>query len=392
MAWVVFKENEQFKQHKEPRIKNVGFTVHKFNCRIKPTKPDRIKIISCFSEFGCETLGPLYCIPRLLKKNPGKYVIAMGWHGREYLYRHLVDEYWEIDEEHMWLREYVRAFHHDSVNLSQIEKMAGRYGDVVPSQMLGQYAICNRCQTCGHFWTEWKQQAEKCPRCTSTVLLRSIFTDIAKNKATARRIPRPRPHVMEWAASILKPNSVGLFARGRKTYGRNLTPEFYVELISMLESKGYNIIWLGEKQSVQPCPVDHVFDFSRAPEARDLEKTLAIISQLQFTVQFWTASTRLAGMMGVPFLLFESPEQIYATHSGLMPAQEGKRLELTTFGNKKIVLSHYKSIAENPSAGLALADQAIEEMRVDNWNEIVGLVEDIDFLQSLKKEHLAMLT
>jgi hypothetical protein len=42
-------------------------------------------------------------------------------------------------------------------------------------------------------------------------------------------------------------------------------------------------------------------DFSRLPEARDLELTLAIISQLQFTVQFWTASTRLAAMVGTPF-------------------------------------------------------------------------------------------
>jgi alkanesulfonate monooxygenase SsuD/methylene tetrahydromethanopterin reductase-like flavin-dependent oxidoreductase (luciferase family) len=50
------------------------------------------------------------------------------------------------------------------------------------------------------------------------------------------------------AKQYLKPNSVGIFARGRAMYGRNLSPEFYVNLIKMLEDLGYNPIWLGEKQ------------------------------------------------------------------------------------------------------------------------------------------------
>ena len=83
----------------EKRLANLTFTVHKLNHRQKPTRKDRIKIVCCFSEFGCEVVGSLYCIPRLLKRFPGAYVIAVGWYGREYLYRHLVDEFWELKEE-----------------------------------------------------------------------------------------------------------------------------------------------------------------------------------------------------------------------------------------------------------------------------------------------------
>lgn len=377
---------------KEPNLVDVKFTVHKLNNRLKPTKRERVKIVSCFSEFGCETIGAMYCIPRLLKNYPGQYIIAMGWHGREYLYRHLVDEFWEIDEKCMWLREYTRAFHHVSKNLKKLEESATKYGDVIPSVVLGKYAISNMCRTCGKFWQEWKKACQMCPRCKSTVLVNSIFTDVVKHKATARPIPKPRKEFLDWADEIVKPNSVGIFARDRKTYGRNLTAAFYVELISLLESKGYNVIWLGEKQSTLKCPVDHIVDFSRMPESGDLERTLAIICKLQFTVQFWTASTRLAGMMGVPFLLFESPEQIYSSYSGLMSAQEGKRLELSSFGPKKIVLSHYKSVMENQSAALKLADRAIEEMKSDDWSDIVGLVEDREFTKVMQKEFYELLT
>jgi ADP-heptose:LPS heptosyltransferase len=196
---------------------------------------------------------------------------------------------------------------------------------------------------------------------------------------------------LDWAAGLLKKPTVGIFARGRKTYGRNLTPEFYVKLIQNLESMGYQVIWLGEKQSTQPCPVPHVLDFSRMPESRDLERTLAIICNLEFTIQFWTASTRLAGIMGVPFLLFESPEQVYVSYAGIMGAQEGKRLELTSFGPKKVVLAHYMSVMDKPDEALELANRAIREMREGNYEEILGMVEDMQFSTQLQEEHREML-
>jgi len=231
-----------------------------------------------------------------------------------------------------------------------------------------------------------------CPACGSTVLIRSVFTDIATYKPQARWIPRPRKELLDWAKGLLKPKTVGVFARGRKTYGRNLPPEFYVKLISLLESKGYNVIWLGEKQSTQPCPVEHVLDFSRMDESRDLEKTLAIVSNLEFTVQFWTASTRLAGMMGVPFLIFESPEQIYVSYSGIMGAQEGKRLELCSLGPKKVVLSHYHNVLERQDEALSLVDRAVEEMKANNWDDLMGLIQDEKFSTTLQEEHYEMLT
>jgi predicted Zn-ribbon and HTH transcriptional regulator len=376
----------------ELNLNEIKFKIYKFNNRPKPTKKERIKIISCFSEFGCETLGCMYCLPRVIRQYPGQYIIAMGWYGREYLYRHLVDEFWEIDEEYMWLRDYTRAFHHISKNLKKLEESATVYGSVIPSSALGKYAVSNMCRSCGMYWHEWRKITDCCPTCKSTVLVRSIFTDIYKYKSKVSLIPKPNIEIMKWAKSLIGENCVGIFARGRKTYGRNLPPDFYVNLINLIQEMGYKVVWLGEKQSTIPCPVENILDFSRSEHSRDLEKTLAIICQLKFTIQFWTASTRLSGMMGVPFILFESPEQIYASYSGLQSAQEGKRLELTTFGKKKIVISHFKSVLENQSEGLNLVKKAIDEMNNDNWEDLIGLVEDEDFSRVLQKEFYDLLS
>lgn len=393
LAFFRSKENERSPSRvSEQRLGELRFTVHKLNHRPKPKTRDRIKIISCFSEFGCEMIGSLYCIPRLLKRYPGAYIIVMGWYGREYLYRHLVDEFWEIKEEHMWLRDTARAFHNLSHNLKKLEEAVTEFGDVIPAVALGKYAVCNMCRTCGKFWHEWRRKTECCPACQSTLLVRSIFTDIEKNRPQAKQIPRPSLELQEWAKGLVKKPAVGIFARARKTYGRNLPAEFYVKLITRLESCGYSVVWLGEKQSTLPCPVDHIMDFSRMPESRDLEKTLAIICNLEFTIQFWTASTRLAGIMGIPFLLFESPEQIYASLSGIMGAQEGKRLELSSFGPKKIVLAHYMSVLEDQDRALDLVDKAVAEMKEGNYEEILGMVEDEQFIAQLQQEHKEMLT
>ena len=395
MALAIFKgkpDSTRQIMKDELKLDKMMFNVYKLNHRPKPKKQNRIKIVSCFSEFGCETIGCLYCIPRLLRRFPGAYVIAMGWYGREYLYRHLVDEYWELKEEFMWLRDYARAFHSVSDNLRRLEEAATVYGDVVPAVALGKYAVANFCRTCGAFWNEWRIRADECPNCTSTVLVRSVFTDIKEYKPTARRMPRPRQEYLDWAKDLLKPNTVGVFARGRKTYGRNLQPEFYVKLVQILEDMGHNVIWLGEKQSTQPCPVDHVLDFSRMPESQDLERTLAIVCNLDFTIQFWTASSRLSSMMGTPFILFESPEQIYVSSSGLCGAQEGKRLELASFGPKKLVMAHYKNVYDDNDTALELVKQAAEELKEGNEEDILGMVEDKWFSGILKAEHEEWLT
>lgn len=197
---------------------------------------------------------------------------------------------------------------------------------------------------------------------------------------------------MAWAKRLLPPNCVGIFARNRTTYGRNLDADFYINLIRSLERQGYAVVWLGERQTTLPCPLPHVLDFSNYDEARDIQKTLSIISQLRFTIQFWTASTRLSGMVGTPFILFESPEQIYASLSGTNPAQEGKRLELTSFGPKKIVIAHYKNVVDNPQLALKVLEQAVEELESGNYEDIIGLVENPEFCKLLQQEHMELLT
>lgn len=380
------KKNEQL-------LDKISFKIHKFNNRPKPINKNKVLIISCFSEFGCETVGVLYCLPRLLKRFPGMYIITMGWWGRSYFYQHLVDEFWELDEPYQNLRDYTFAFHHNSKNLKNIEENASRYGTVIPSTVLGKYAVGNICKTCGAFWNEWRSASKSCYACSSTNIVNSLFGDAANLKKTAIPLPKPSSEKMEWAKSIIKENSVGIFARGRKTYGRNLEPSFYIELIHTLKNLGYNPIWLGEKQSTLPCPVSDVIDFSRHVDARDLEKTLSIVSQCQFTIQFWTASSRLSGMMGVPFILIESPEQIYCsgTDSFSMPGQEGRRLELTSFGNYKLVIAHYVEAMKDTDKLLYYSKQAINEIKNNNYQDIITDLVDPESTQILHDDYYSMI-
>jgi len=364
----------------EPEIEDLKFIVHKFSSRKKPSKPQDIHYISNFSEFGCESVGVMYNIPVVLNQpeTKGKYSIAVGWYGREYLYRHLVDEFWELDQEFMWLRDYARAFHHVSKNLKRLESTLRNTGHLTSCENLGQVAVGNTCAKCGYNWGQ-AEYAVSCPKCGGKEFShRSLFSDVKNWKPKAVRLPKPSKRKLDEVAKYLKPNSAGIFARGRKTYGRNLQSEFYVKLIDLLERKGYNPIWLGEKQSTLECPVDHITDFSRMSEARDLELTLAIICQLKFTVQFWTASTRFAGMMGIPYLLFESPDQIWGN------GQEGFRRNLCDFGPRKLVAAHFLNVYNDNERGLSVVGRCIEEMEAENWNDVVDMVESSAVVQGMR--------
>lgn len=387
MAYALFKPQTRSThptQENEARLDKVAFTVHKFNSRARPRDRSRVVIAACFSEFGCEIVGCLYCIPRLVKRFPGRYVIAMGWHGREYLYRHLVDEYWELKEEYMWLRNHTYAFHFHSSNLKRLEESAACHGTVVPTKLLGTFAVGNFCRTCGKYWHEWRYQSTECPACHSTVIIPSLFGSPEEYHKEAVKMPRPGPAAMAQAKKILGDRTVGIFGRGRTTYGRNLPPEFYQTLIEMVEKRGEKVIWLGEKQSTISCPAEHVYDHSRDDRSRDLELTLAIISQLKYTIQFWTASSRLSGMMGAPYILFESPEQVYST--GTNPGQEGRRLELTTFGPRKVVISHYLSVKEDQASALMLVQRAIDELEAGDESDIIGMVGDRPSVEAMRDE------
>ena len=212
----------------EEQIKDISFNVFKFNNRPKPDSK-QVLFICSFGEFGCETLTSMYCVPKIAQDYPGYYKIVIGWYGREYFYKHLVDEFWEIKEEFMPLREYARAFHNVSKNIKQLEEGLKEHGKVATASTVGKIAVANTCNDCKLFWggTDY---VEKC-KCGSENLTRSLFGDVPYWKNKAVRIPPPSEEKLVEADKYLKPNSVGIFARGRKCYGRNLQPEFYKNLI-----------------------------------------------------------------------------------------------------------------------------------------------------------------
>lgn len=369
----------------EEKIEDIKFNIFKINNRVRPSDARQVLIICCFSEFGCETVGALYCIPRIMRDHPGKYKIIVGWYGREYIYRHLADEFWEIKPEHMWLREHARAFHHESKNLKNIEENLESFGVVVPSAYLGRIAISAKCFDCrlfyGTVYLDGRYEKNTCPQCNSTSILNPILGDVNYWKQRAVRIPPPDEKKLDYVKKYLGKNPVGVFARGRKCYGRNLQPEFYVGLINLLRSLNYEPIWLGEKVSTIPCPVSDVVDFSRMDESKDLETTFAIIKQCKFTIQFWTASSRLAGMMGVPYLLFESPDQIWGK------GQEGIRRNLCDFGPRKLSINHYLNVYQNNEKGLDVVNQCIKEMESGNYEDTIGLVDNEDVVRNMKEEN-----
>ncbi len=362
-------------------IENIDFTIIKFNNKIRPEK-DNVIVICCFSEFGCETVGVMYSIPKIIQENPDKYFIVVGWYGREYLYKHIVDEFWEIKKEHMWLREFSRAFNHVSKNLDDVEKKLSEFGKLISSSELGNISISSSCKNCKLRWCCYDEENSNCKSCRSEKIIPAIICDVNYWKPKAIRIPPPSEYKINLAKSYLKPSTVGIFARGRKCYGRNLQPEFYIKLIEILENMGYNPVWLGEEISVQSCPVSHIKDFSRMEESRDLEFTLALIKNCKFTIQFWTASTRLSGMMGVPYILFESPDQIWGKRG-----QEGIRRNLCDFGRRKLSVNHFLNVFYNNDKGLDIVRKCIEEINTGNYDDMIGLVENSDYIKQIKKNN-----
>jgi hypothetical protein len=109
---------------------------------------------------------------------------------------------------------------------------------------------------------------------------------------------------------------------------------------------------------------------------------LAIISKLKFTVQFWTASTRLSGMMGTPYLLFESPDQIWGN------GQEGYRRNLCDFGPRKLSVNHFLNVYNDHEGALKIIRRCVEEMKEGNWEDVIGLVESGFAVEELRKSNI----
>lgn len=379
-----FTAGDRKVEEPEKIIKNIEFKIHKFTSRVKPTDVRNIVIFPMFSEFGCETLSVVYCLPKMLRQYfAGKYSIVMGWHGREYFYKHLVDEFWEIPEDCMWLREYCRAFHHVSRNLKRTEKEAAKYGTVVDVGHIGNIAVFPTLDKCPHDGCNGAPvfpfgENQRCAKCLTVFPGVGLFNRMEEAKAEAVWLPKPREEKIERAKKYLPSNAVGITARHRKTWGRNLDPIFYERLVYLLEDMGYNPVWMGEKVTSLPCPFKRLVDYSSTEDANDLETSLALVSQMKFTIQFWTASSRLAALMGTPYILFESPDQIWGV------GQEGLRLNLITRGERKLVICHYKNVYNDNTAALKLAETSIRDIENNNFEDIIGMVENREYVQRWK--------
>lgn len=361
----------------ERRLESLSFYVHKFTKRQLPTDRRKVMVVPCFYEFGVETIGLCFCLPQIIHANPDCYVIAVGWHGRAFLYSRVVDEYWELGEEYQWLREYSDAFRNESRNIGKLETKLQQFGKVVTGSYMARMCVQYFCLECKHPFVSHDHINTKCEKCGCTNLVKPLFGDLGANKRRFMQMPTPSPQKVELARSWLGKNPVGIFARNRIRYGRNLSVGFYQSLIDRLRSMGYEPVWLGEKQSVHPCPDKTVLDFTSMPESRDLETTLAVISQCRFTVQFYTASTRLASMVKTPWILFESADQLVGR------GQEGMRVILTTdYDKKKIVIANFKALSDNEAVGVEAFERAVRDVERGDFGTVVEMVDNPELVRT----------
>lgn len=368
----------------EARVENLKFKVHSFTKRVMPADRSEVVFFPNFCEFGSELVASLYCIPAILaRKHAGRYSVVVGWQGRHVLYRHLVDEYWELAEDSHWLREYSRAFHHASANLRGVEAKLAEHGVVVPMNDYAVHTAMPRIPTC------WRQgcggtmrsddQSQTCVTCGWHVDPIGIYHDLRAARSRAVWPAAASAEALEAIAPFVRENGVGVTARARKCYGRNLPMEYYANLALKLEDMGYRPVWIGEKETTLPAPFSWIPDFSRHEMGSDLEKTLALVSTLKFTVQYWTASTRLAGLVGTPFLLFESPDQVWGG------GHEGMRLKLCSRGPHKVVAANYCQVEADHRLGLEATVRAIRQMESGDWDDLVGPVADFEETEKIRR-------
>jgi len=358
---------------KEPSIDNIVFKVHSYS----KNKGKPYLFINCMVEFGCEFFLPHYLLQSIKQKHDDKYIVAFGWNGREFLYRGLVDEFWELTEEFMWLRETTRAFHNVSNNIKKVENTLKKSGLVIESHRLGNMVIESHCLECKKIFPDYLAKTI-CPRCYSSKISRSLFSDWKNTKKKYRSLNKPSCLHREWVDKNFPEKICAIFPRNRKTYGRNLPFEFYSDLVDRIHSIGYSPVWVGEKFGRMRCPTGAI-DFLGMNESYDLEYTLALIEKCAFTFQCWTASTRLSQAMNVPFVLVEDPEQIYKGH-------EGRRLELFTqdYQKKKFVFCHYRKVLENMNGFLNLCVDSIISLLNRDSSDVIGFVGDENYVKDMQ--------
>jgi hypothetical protein len=354
-----------FYKKKQKTINNFVFKKHLF----KRSDSSKVLFILNFSEFGVETLSCLYSIPLIANVYKDFKKIVVGWSGRDYLYRHLVDEFWELDEKFYYLKDYSNAFINKSKDIINLEKELSSFGYVITSGFLGNFFVANFCKKCLSYWTDKRSE---CYRCGNKDVSFPILDSL--DRISAVSIPVPPDTGIQ-----VPDNSIAIFARNRVTYGRNLPKDFYLKLNKNLIKKGYNPIYLGESST--SLNMTDCTDFSSSPNSKKLEFTLEVLSKVKFSLQFWTASTRLSAITNTPYILVESPNQVG------YQSQELKRIALTTnFDKKKIVICHYIDFMRNQDDGINLINSAIDEIKNNNWNHIIGMVKNKEILHSIIKE------
>lgn len=331
--------------------------------------------VFAFVEFGSEFFYPLHFLPRIKKYNPEHKIVLVGWKNRSFLYRHLVDEYWELHEQFMHLRDSSRAMRHESRLINKLEWYLQKYGIVIKSEFVGNSLVEFKCFACEHRQATTKK-LEKCPSCGGNKIKESLLSELEKFKSEMINLPALSEDSINWAKKEIPENAVAVFARSRMAYGRNLDCGFYKKLFELLKSLGYYPILLGEKNSSLNCGFSEICDYLNL----DLELVLAILQRCKFSVQFWTGSTRLSQMVKTPFLLIESPDQIYGK------GQEGVRIDVFSKSDQKskIVLSNYYKFVENYEQSIDLIKKAILEMESENFNDIIGLVDNFDYVLGIK--------
>ena len=337
--------------------------------------------IFCLVEFGCELLIPHYLLPKICSTNKNKQIVVVGWQGRDFLYKHLADEFWEVDESCMWLRETTRALHHVSNNIRRLELVLKKYGEILPSHKMGNALLEAKCLECGHRFGS-KNIQKFCEKCNKDNIKQSFFAQKEIAKKQYVDLPAVSENARTWAKKYVNKNCVAVFARNRVAYGRNLDINFYKILLDKIKSKGCVPIWMGEKQSILNCPDENVLDFSKLPESKDLQYAIAVLERCDYSIQFWTASTRLSLEANCPYILIESPDQIYGA------GQEGIRLDLLNKKNTPhiILLCNFDKCIESSFDFLDVVENSIDEVYKKEFGIKIGLVNDVDYVKSLMEK------
>lgn len=349
----------------EPFLEQIVFDKHIFHKNTD--KP--VVLLSCLVEFGCESLLPHYFIPDFLEKTNKFHRIAVGWRGRKLFYKDF-DEFWEIDDRYMFLRDYCLAFTNVSRNINNLENALKQYGQVIPSKLLGNRfheKVCKKCRT-----TTLPLSSDiRCNKCNSIEFFPSLLEDPIEGKKHYKKLNLELEKYDSYFDKIFTKNTIGIFARNRTTYGRNLPEIFYIEFIKNLKAKNYDSIWLGEKQSTLKCPVSDIYDFTKTEYSDNLEVCLGLVARCVGTFQAWTASTRFSQIMDIPFCLVESTDQLQGR------GHEGKRLELLTQDKKKskIIISNYLNSKDNLDKFLEICIfNFLDFIENKNSNTVVGIL------------------